>query len=87
MVTNGRPLWRTVMTVGAALVLAVTTSPSPGRAAGPDLDPIPIVWPDCFGRQYLPPVYLDGQLVRPGSPGVISRCRGSTRHSARPATI
>ncbi|MEV4513109.1 calcium-binding protein [Dactylosporangium sp. NPDC049525] len=78
MVTRGRPLRRAAV-LGAALMLAVTAIPAPGWAAtGPGLDPVPIVWPDCFGRQYVPPLYADGQLVRPGTLGVIFAVPGVT---------
>jgi hypothetical protein len=71
MKTRNRRLRRAAVPFGAVLVLAATTFPSPGWAASRDMDPIPIVWPDCFGRTYLPPQYFDGQLIHPGTPGVI----------------
>jgi len=68
---------RVLMTVGAAVVLAVTAAPPPAWA---DLEPGTIVYPECFGRQYQLPVYMDGQLIRPGTLGVIFAVPGVTTY-------
>jgi RTX calcium-binding nonapeptide repeat (4 copies) len=59
---------------GASLAFVGSLAFAPSALADPPPisgDPIPYVWPECFGRAYQLPVWFGDQQMTPGLPNVI----------------